>query len=164
VAVLPFHSFSLTRSDVARAAGDSAWVRLTDELNLNPDVEVLDRRRIDSLATEQNLAAGVISDEVAARVGQILGASHVVAGNIYLDPRTARLDVRLVHVASAQPVRPPLKKSGGHDQLGALVEALASEFARDIGFAGKPRTTDSKKPAQARAALARLRKNGTSPP
>src|SRR5262245_42649614 len=89
VAVLPFHAFSLTRSDVARAAGETAWARLTDELNLNPDVEVLDRRRIDALAAEQNLAAGVISDEAAARAGQMLGASHVVTGNIYLDPRTA---------------------------------------------------------------------------
>ncbi|MGH7460137.1 MAG: hypothetical protein ACREMA_03795 [Longimicrobiales bacterium] len=197
VAVLPFHAFSLTRSDAAREVGEDIWQRVTDELTRKPEVAVLDRRHIQAVAVLEDMA-GVLSDEVAARAGQVLDADYVVTGNVYLDPLTARLDIRMVDVAAAQTLRPPLKKSGGHDELSALVEELAKEFARDLSFAGKKagngqvppdatvaytRALDYErrgrsdlafqlyaralelfpKHAQARAALDRLRRNGTAP-
>lgn len=90
VAVLPFESDSFL-STIGHQLADEVVVQL---INKVPELDVIERTRVDALMQEQNLASlGYLSAESAIAVGKMLGVSGIITGSVAFsvgDIRTTR--------------------------------------------------------------------------
>ncbi len=90
IAVLPFESDSYL-STVGHQLADEVVIQLLKKV---PDLDIVERTRIDALLEEQNLAkSGYLSPETAIVVGKMLGVKGILTGSISLsvgDVRTTR--------------------------------------------------------------------------
>ena len=71
------------------------------ELVRNPGIRVVERAQLDALMKEQDLgASGRVDAATAARLGRLLGAKHMIMGDITtdMDPRTRAPNTVTVHV------------------------------------------------------------------
>lgn len=101
---------------------------------------VVERARLEALIAEQKLQRSAFVDpKSAVKVGQGLGATHVVMGTLTAVSPVLRIDLRLVEVASGKVVV-TAKVDGNKDQLFELEQALVGEFvgAFDRTFARSP--------------------------
>jgi TolB-like protein len=78
--------------------------RLTNEIAGSPNLEVIERSRLDEVMKEQKLSAGGAVDSVTARrIGTILGADAVVTGTVIeLDDKNVEVNARLVDTQDAR--------------------------------------------------------------
>jgi TolB-like protein len=79
LAILPFETDSFL-STIGHQVADEILVQILDKA---PDLEVVERTRIDALIQEQRLSQeGYISLESAIRVGRLLGVKAIVTGSV----------------------------------------------------------------------------------
>ena len=86
------------------ASGSVLAARLEAKLTLAADIEVIERRRLDHLLSEQGLGAkGVVRADPARALGRVAGADAIVTGT-YISLREGKLEVhfRLVDAESAR--------------------------------------------------------------
>jgi len=78
--------------------------RLTSEIASKPDMEVIERGRLDEVLEEQKLGAkGVVDPVTAKKIGNILGADAVVTGTVIeLDDKNVEVNARLVDTQNAR--------------------------------------------------------------
>jgi len=76
---------------------------LKTELSHYPEIAVVERSKIESILKEQALAqAGVIANETAQKVGQLVGAEYIITGEINTMANRLRIDAHLIKVATGQ--------------------------------------------------------------
>ena len=139
VAIMDFTAFSVSLQD-ATALGKGLAGMLTTELSARPTVRVVERQQIRSVLDEQRLAlSGRTDDGVALEIGKLLGAQYLITGNLALARETARLDVRMLRVATGEVIATH-KRSGHPDDLFAVVVALAEDFSGDLELGAVPAT------------------------
>lgn len=81
IAVLPFTSSVKSRTDLAPKVQAYATTALTDASD--PFLKVVDRENIDRILEEQRLGlSGVVDEQTAVRVGNLMGAQAVLMGNV----------------------------------------------------------------------------------
>jgi TolB-like protein len=116
----------------AKGFEDALLSMLATELGNKPQIQLIERQQVnDILARQQLMLSGRMSDEDALRAGKLIGAQYIVMGGVTLDPRTARLDLRIVDPETSVPIK-LFKKSGPKDNLIELVEQAAAEFTSDL--------------------------------
>lgn len=113
---------------------------LITELSGNPNLRVIERDQLQRLLDEQSLSAGErVSQETGVRMGQILGAHHMIFGGFVTDGRgTMRIDVRVVNVETSR-VEHVESVRGRQEELMALVSDLASRLNRGMKLPDLPR-------------------------
>lgn len=132
VAVLDFSGISLSPGEDAAAVGASLAGMITTELAERPEVRVVDRQRIQELIQRRQLnLSGRVDDAQAMRLGQLLGAQYIVVGQVTLDPKRARLDIRLLDVSTGA-IERAAKEQGSRDEFLDIVDRIANAFTADL--------------------------------
>jgi len=119
------------------ALGKGLQAMVTTDLTQVEGLTVVERERLAELVSELELAeSGLVDPATAARVGKLLGATHVVAGTFTVVGEAMRLDARLVAVDSGEVV--VAADAGGEreaffelekDLVKALLAALHAELS-----------------------------------
>src|SRR5690606_18447138 len=95
-AVVPFDNGG---ADEFGRLGVGLQSMITTDLSQDDGVTVVERERLQDLVQEMGLAEkGVVDPVTAAKMGKVLGATHVVAGTYVVVGSTMRLDARLTNV------------------------------------------------------------------
>lgn len=132
IAVLDFNAFSLTPGEDAASVGRGLAAMIATELAERPAVRVIDRQQVEELIQKRQLGlSGRLDESQAVQLGQLLGAQYVVVGNVALEPRRARIDLRLLDVATGTIERAD-RRQGSRDEFLALVEEIADAFTKDL--------------------------------
>ena len=94
--------FASENGDKTRASA-IVTERLTNEIAGSPNLQVIERSRLDEVLKEQKLGAGGVVDNVTVkRIGNILGADAVVTGTVIeLDDKNVEVNARLVDTQDA---------------------------------------------------------------
>jgi TolB-like protein len=126
--VFPLSGFALGNAEQQREMAEAFRSLVMTEL-AGMRVQLVERERLDGLLQAQNLSlTGAVSDDVALRIGQLLGARYAVAGSISADRNTARLDLRLFDVETGLTVH-TWKDETRQDRVLSLANRVATEFA-----------------------------------
>ena len=132
VAVLDLNAFSVSLED-ASAVGRGIAAMITTELSQRPEVRIVDRQQIEEVLRRQQVSVGAtgVADDAAMQIGRLLGAHYIVTGNVALDPRRARLDLRMIDVETGGIVK-SVKEPGERDDLLGLAERIAALLVTDL--------------------------------
>ncbi|MFO7894529.1 MAG: CsgG/HfaB family protein [Longimicrobiales bacterium] len=154
IAVLDFNAFSLTGED-ADAVGRGLATMITTVLADRPQVHVVDRQQIQQLIESRQLAlSGRMDESRALELGRLLGAQYIVIGNVALEPERARIDLRVLDVASGT-VEKASRQQGGRDRMLDLVTALADDFLDGLELPTRVAAGDADPPVEAVLAYSR---------
>ncbi len=155
IAVLDFNAFSLTPGEDAAAVGRGLASMIATELATRPAVRVVDRQQVEELIQKRQLSlSGRIEESQAIQLGQLLGAQYVIVGNVALEPKRARIDLRLLDVATGSIERAD-RRQGSRDEFLELVTAVADAFTRDLRLPVASTAADLAIPAAAALAFSR---------
>lgn len=155
VAVLDLNAFSVTLED-ASAVGRGLASMITTELAERPEVRIVDRQQIEEVLRRQQVSVGAtgVADDAAMQIGRLLGAHYIVTGNVALDPRRARLDLRMIDVETGGIVK-SVKETGEREDLLGLAERIAGLLATDLRVPDRPVTVAQDIPPAASFAYSR---------
>jgi len=166
VAVLYFDNNSIGKdhADYDGVGKGIADMLITDMAS-NPSVQIVERERVQSLLTEQNLTkGGTIDPQTAIKLGKIIGAQYMITGGFMSDGRgTFVLTARAINVQTSAITNPTRLTSKGDDVLG-LIAQLSSKLNSEMKLpalrvgdagamgsaqpAGQPASAPSSAPAQ----------------
>jgi len=134
VAIMPVTVAALSvPADTRKALEDALANMLATEFGNKPAIQLIERQQVSDLLTRQQLmVSGRMSEADAVRAGKLLGAQYVVFGSVFIESKTARMDIRLVDTESGLNPKAPFKKSGSQDKLLDIVQELADDFTRDL--------------------------------
>lgn len=128
IAVLYFDNNSIGKdhADYDGVGKGIADMLITDMAS-NPNVRIVERERIQSLLTEQNLTkAGTIDPQTAIRLGKIIGAQYMITGGFMSDGKgTFVLTARAINVENSAITNPQRLTSKGDDVLGLIAQLSA---------------------------------------
>jgi TolB-like protein len=128
VAVLYFTNAAMVNRDEYAPLSKGLAEMLITELGGNPAIRVVERDRIEALFAEQDLAAGGRVDQATAvRIGQVLGARHLLFGSFVVDPRQAmRMDLRAINAETSE-LEFATAVTGKADRLLELLASLGAK-------------------------------------
>jgi TolB-like protein len=171
LAIMEFDVSAMTRPADYAQLGSGIQVILTNAVATNPSLVLLERQKIESLLKEQNLVTtGRVDAETAVKVGKLLGAQHVLLGQLVVQSdKEMRLLVRSVNVETSVIEWTDDVRSKG-DKVFDMVDALAvrinsglklpgvrsAKAVKDVGLSG-PNQLEA---ARAFAAAQRLQERG----
>jgi TolB-like protein len=157
IAVLYFDNNSIgkDRADYDGVGKGIADMLITDMAS-NPSVQIVERERVQSLLTEQNLTkGGTIDPQTAIRLGKIIGAQYMITGGFMSDGKgTFVLTARAINVQTSAITNPTRLTSKGDDVLGLIAQLstkLNSEMklpALRVGEAGMGGAMPAGQPAE----------------
>lgn len=111
---------------------------LQTELAAKPDIELVDRKKLQDLLAEQGLGAGGFTGEKAAQLGKLVGAGYYVFGDSIAAGNRVAVNCRVVQVETGllQPVLVPVGRDEDPMVAGArLANQVAAAIAK---LAGRP--------------------------
>lgn len=168
VAVMPFDNNVLgsNAADYAALGGGVADL-MRGALLRNPGLRVVERANLAAVMAEQDLgASGRVDAATAARIGRLLGARHMIMGDITTDmdprtrmPRTITVHVRAVDVETSEIISLGDRARGNPDQLMELLEQATERASANLRLpaipagpareaANRAKSTNSKVPFQ----------------
>ena len=155
VAVLDLNAFSVSLED-ASAVGRGIAAMITTELSERPEVRIVDRQQIEEVLRRQQISVGAtgVADDAAMQIGRLLGAHYIVTGSVALDPRRARLDLRMIDVETGGVVN-PVKETGDRDELIDLAERVAAMLVTDLRVPERTTLAEAQIPVAASLAYSR---------
>jgi TolB-like protein len=134
IAVLYFDNNSIgkDRADYEGVGKGIADMLITDMAS-NPDVQIVERERVQALLTEQGLTkSGAIDPQTAIKLGKIVGAQYMITGGFMSDGRgTYVLTARAINVQTSAISNPVRLTSKGDDVLG-LMSQLSAKLNTDM--------------------------------
>ena len=140
VGVMDLGAFAVSLQDVS-ALGPVMANMITTELSERPEVRPVDRMVIQELLERHQVSIGATgaSDEAAVRIGRLIGAHYMVLGGVVIEPRGARVDLRMVEVETGSVVR-SIKENGSQEEMVALAERIADRLVTDLELPERPAT------------------------
>lgn len=173
LAIMEFDVSAMTRQADFAPLGSGIQVMLTNSVATNPSLVLLERQKIESVLSEQNLVtSGRVTAESAVKVGKLLGAQHVLLGQLVVQSdKDMRLLVRSVNVETGVIEWTDDVRSKG-DKVFDMIDALAvkvnsglklpgtrsANAVKEVGLSG-PNQLEA---ARAFAAAQRLQEKGDS--
>jgi TolB-like protein len=147
LAVMPLRDLAAGRANVGAALRET----LTVDLRATPGIKVVEREAIDRVIREQAIDLGKGLEGVpGARLGTLLGASHLVTGAYQRERGTLRVTVRVIAVETGQVVG-SAKVDGELEKMLELEDRVSTELLRSVGW---------RPPAEPRPHRARPRLSG----
>lgn len=152
---MDLNAFSVTLEDAA-ALGRGLAAMITTELAERPEVRIIDRQQLQEVLARHQVSVGATGagDDAALRIGRLIGANFMVTGNAALDPRTARLDLRMFDVETGAIIR-TVKESAPRDDLLGLAERIAELLVTDLRMPERPTVVRLQIPVAASLAYSR---------
>src|SRR5574341_506695 len=147
IAVLPFHNGGSYGQDKenfdALEVGIAAM--LISELSSNPAARIVEREDIQKILEEQNMgSSGRVDPQTAARIGKLVGARYVVAGQFIDFYGDFRVDVRLVNVETSEIVKTEADRMQ-RDHLFDIIRTVATKLMQDASLPALPRQTSDER-------------------
>jgi TolB-like protein len=94
VAVMYFHNSSIFQHDAFEPLSTGITELLIHELSQNEAIRVVEREQLQKVLGELGLQqTDRIDHETAARIGQLVGAQHVILGAFIVDPRGRTMEI-----------------------------------------------------------------------
>jgi len=113
---------------------------LKTELSQSGRIIVVERQRLETILAEQALGqSGVLDDEKAQKVGQVLGAQYIINGEITLAGQQLRIDSHILKVETGQ-VTGEKVIGEGTDVLNEMVQLLSRNIIYDLTGVGSKAT------------------------
>lgn len=110
-------------------SGISIADQVTARLAGKGAVRFVERERLQDVMTEMRLGSlGVTDVASAARVGRLLGASHVITGSVARFDKRSLLTLRLVRVETGEIIGGFAEEFGTSDDLPSAVRAVADRM------------------------------------
>lgn len=134
IAVLPFENGGSYGQDaeVFDALRVGMQQMVMTELAMNSAARVVDRSTLQQLLAEQDLgSSGRVDPNTAARIGRIVGAKYVVAGNFIDFYGDMRIDARIVDVETSEIVN-VARVRDKREEMYRLVVDLGNEIMDDV--------------------------------
>ena len=137
VAVLEFDNGAMVKRDEYAGLTIGVQIMLTNALAANHSIELVERQRINQLLAEQNLtAAGRVDAATAAKVGNLIGARHVLVGGFVVQPdNEMRLTVRSVDTETSA-IEYTESVTGKGDKIFSLIDQLAAKLNTGLKLPG----------------------------
>lgn len=171
LAIMEFDVSAVGRQADFAPLGSGIQVMLTNAVATNPSLVLLERQKIEAVIKEQNLVtAGRIDAETAVKVGKLIGAQHVLLGQLVVQSdKDMRLLVRSVNVETSVIEWTDDVRSKG-DKVFDMIDAMSARInsglklpgvrntkaVKDVGLTG-PNQLEA---ARAFAAAQRLQEKG----
>ena len=136
IAVLPFRNLTADaeQDDLRRGLAEL----LQANLSLLADVPLVERERLETLMREQSLSAsGLVDSESAARLGQLLLAERLLAGEFLRLGNVLRLQTRLIDTSSGA-VLATEQVQGPDDDFAGLLEDLTAALCVNLEVSVPP--------------------------
>lgn len=131
VGVLELRATTIVKEDVSSIGGVLTDMMIT-ELSDRQEIRLVERQQLEEVMKRLQLSqSAMLSDAQVAEIGRLVGANYMVIGGVFLDPKTARFDVRLVDSETSEVYRAS-KKTGKREDFLTLVEQLADEFTTNL--------------------------------
>lgn len=148
VAVLYFDNHTGRADYDAFGRGISAM--LITDLSVVPEIKLVERERLQSVITEQQLQQLSLFDSATAvRTGKLLGAEYLLTGAFSAVDPQMRIDTRVIRVETGEVVR-AAKVQGKADDFFALQQKLSRELVDALPVAVSPETMEAMRKQQER--------------
>ena len=121
------------------ALGKGLQSMLTTDLGAVGAFQMIERARVEAIRAELKLGrSGLVDKRTAARVGKLLGATHLVAGSFTVVGERMRLDARLFAVRTGK-VLTSAAAEGERDAFFELEKTLARKLVAASGVKPAPK-------------------------
>jgi len=131
VAVMPFDT--VADEGGLAALGQGLQAMLTTDLASAPAIQLVERDKLAAIKGELALSkTGAIDKATAIKVGKLLGASHLLTGQVAIVGKAMRLDARLVDATTGEVVLAD-KIEGERELFFELEKALARKLVDALG-------------------------------
>lgn len=105
---------------------------LISELSKNPAARLVDRRDINQLLSEQNLAtAGRVDAATAAKIGKLVGARYMILGSFVDFYGDFRVDARIVDVETSEILK-VVSSRKDRNKLFDIIQTVAVQIMTDV--------------------------------
>jgi TolB-like protein len=99
--------------------------------------EVVERSQLQKILKEQQLGiSGVINQETAAKVGELLGVKVIVSGSVIQIGNTYDVNARLINVQDGSIIKAERIRGVGLDGVERLMDSLADSFKKEFPLEG----------------------------
>jgi TolB-like protein/TolA-binding protein len=99
--------------------------------------DVIERRLLEKVLTEQKMhASGLVDESSASRLGKVLGAKIVITGSVMQFQNVMEVNARIIEVESSSIVAAENVKSASAAKLEDLVVQMAEKIIRDFPLEG----------------------------
>jgi TolB-like protein len=99
--------------------------------------DVIERRLLEKVLTEQKMhASGLVDESSASRLGKVLGAKVVITGSVMQFQNVMEVNARIIEVESSSIVAAENVKSTSAAKLEDLVVQMAEKIIRDFPLEG----------------------------
>jgi len=137
VAVLEFANASSEAG--LESLGKGLQSMVTTDLSRVATLTIVERSRLQDIVAEQNLSStGLIDKATAAKIGKLVGASHLLGGTYTVVGKTMRLDARLFSVKSGD-VLLAEEMTGDKDAFFELEKSLVNKLIAALGVKLDPK-------------------------
>ncbi len=99
--------------------------------------EVVERAQLQKILKEQQLGiSGVINQETAAKMGELLGVKVIVSGSVIQIGNTYDVNARLISVQDGSIIKAERMRGVGLDGVERLMDSLADSFKKEFPLEG----------------------------
>lgn len=133
IAVLPFDNGGSYGQDKENFEALQLGIpaMLISELSNNPAARLVDRRDINQLLSEQNLAtAGRVDASTAAKIGKLVGARYMILGSFVDFYGDFRVDARIVDVETSEILK-VVSARKDRNKLFDIIQTVATQIMAD---------------------------------
>ena len=130
IAVLPFENGGSYGQDKENFEALQQGIpgMLISELGQNPAARVVDRDKIQSLISEQDLGKdGRVDATTAAKIGKLVGARYMITGTFVDLYGRFRTDARIIDVETSEIIK-TVKSEGKREELFKLIQGLSEKL------------------------------------
>ncbi|MDZ7333014.1 MAG: CsgG/HfaB family protein [candidate division KSB1 bacterium] len=135
IAILDFSNNSIVEKEKYSALSQALAEIMITELSKVPDLQLVERQRMNALLQEMQLSqSGVLSEQAGIQVGKLLGAHYLVFGSYMVSfDQMIRVDVRIVEVETGITIKAEeiTDKVG---QLFHIIKKLNEKIVKDLNI------------------------------
>lgn len=135
VAILDFSNNSLIEREKYSALSKALAEIMITELSKVPDLQLVERQRMNALLQEMQLSqSGILSEQASIQVGKLLGAHYLVFGSYMVSfDQMIRVDVRIVEVETGITIKAE-EITDKVAQLFNIIKKLNEKIVKDLNI------------------------------
>ena len=136
VAVIDFEQ-KAAQEFQGKQAGEIVAEWLITSLVRTGRFDVVERAQLQKILKEQQLGmTGMISQETAARVGELLGVKVIITGSVIQIGNTVEVNARLINVEDGSILKAEKIRGAGLESVERMMDSLAESLKRDFPLEG----------------------------
>jgi len=132
IAVLDFSNNSIMEKEKYASLTSGLAEILITELGKVKSLQVVERKKINEIIKEMQLAqSGLISEETGVTVGKLLGAKYLVFGSYMVFDKKIRVDIRIVEVETGLTIKAE-EVTNKTSKMFEIIQELSEKILKDL--------------------------------